>query len=120
MKTIALAITTVVCVISFYAAIFYGSYLAYQARHSYSNPALYTVMENTATIPQDWSTKPIVTLHVVPDATQADCPTGYENVFVSVWDGTRLACDCDKGTFTGEMGMFTPNMACQESLYGKD
>lgn len=33
MKAIALSITTVVCVLSFYAAILYGSYIAYQARH---------------------------------------------------------------------------------------
>ena len=74
MKLLALSITTIACVLSFYASILFGTYLAYQSRSTYSNPDLYTAMENIATIPQDWSTKPLVSLHVVPDASVEKCP----------------------------------------------
>ena len=77
-------------------------------------------MENIATIPQDWSTKPLVSLKVVPDASVEDCPEGYEDVFSSVWEGTTLACDCDKGTYTysSESGTFTLGAPCVYSSFG--
>ena len=118
MKLFALSITTVACVLSFYASILFGTYLAYQSRSTYSNPDLYTAMENIATIPQDWSTKPLVSLHVVPDASVEKCPVGYEDVFTSVWEGTMLACECNKGKYTGESGTFTLGTPCVYSSFG--
>ena len=123
MKTLTLAVGGALCAFSFYCSMIFGSFLTYMAKHLFVNQDHFTIMENSADLPRDWTTRPFVSVRVLDVAYDPlnapkcqDIAGGeHEDVFTAVWPGTSVACDCTEGKNVDDPRMFILGKSCPKS-----